>query len=692
MALTTVQKIDRLGVDSDLLHGVVHGPASGPGSSVETEGGSVPTVAKAVADAKTSMQSQAASQLVQVQAASNAAIAQMQALAGAQGYKVPVTYAAGINLSEANQTVEYGGRVYAPLASVLPFTTTGTFEAEKFRLIQGVVVTDLSANGGAALVGYMPAAAGDTATTVQAKLQQLDKIIAYPSYAPGNSYCDVVVPNSGVFTDNIISLANMSQNGAWQGNSALRLCNHLLKEKAAVGYSRTASNTVGGWYPNLAYIEGGNLYDDDPDDTDVAIVLTKSANARNFPGTSVKRLEVSARSGDTYLRTQGAGDVYVESSNSGVIGPAGLMLRMRGSFARLRERRLDGQFAITTNISPAGPAEAQDDPTKASYSLDFGGGDDTLTIRRAAPGTTVVGDAMDVLLTVDGRTGRLLLNQTVNNSGGGADGMLGVTGGGSGRSAMTLRQTDGLPALVCYNSGTTGDLPLVSFGTEGSFTARGNITYQRSSGLVQYNTTSDGTLKTKIGAAPVETSKALIMATPISEWYWNDDVTKKKQVGPIAQELYESGFIGAVHVGGMQDVVEPVYEDVMGDVDVPIVEEIETDAYVVDGVETVTRDDGSTLEVPRRKVLVGQGPKVKVITGTKTINTKIGQRQIGTKKVGEVYDPWSVDKTAFSFHLVVLAQDHENRLASAEKTISEQQVLIGKMQETIDAMKAKIGS
>lgn len=73
---------------------------------------------------------------------------------GGIGYAPPVAYAAGISMTLTTQTVEYSGEVYAPKVGNLPFTTSGTFEAEKFRLIQGVSSVDLSASSGSALVGY----------------------------------------------------------------------------------------------------------------------------------------------------------------------------------------------------------------------------------------------------------------------------------------------------------------------------------------------------------------------------------------------------------------------------------------------------------------------------------------------------------------------------------------------------------
>lgn len=56
-------------------------------------------------------------------------------------------------MTRPTQTVSYNGETYAPIQSQLPFTTSGTFETAKFRLIQGVSGADLAAPTGAALVG-----------------------------------------------------------------------------------------------------------------------------------------------------------------------------------------------------------------------------------------------------------------------------------------------------------------------------------------------------------------------------------------------------------------------------------------------------------------------------------------------------------------------------------------------------------
>jgi hypothetical protein len=50
------------------------------------------------------------------------------------GYGVPVVYAAGLVMDAVTKSVLYSGQVYAPIASQIPFTTSGTFETAKFSL------------------------------------------------------------------------------------------------------------------------------------------------------------------------------------------------------------------------------------------------------------------------------------------------------------------------------------------------------------------------------------------------------------------------------------------------------------------------------------------------------------------------------------------------------------------------------
>lgn len=90
---------------------------------------------------------------------------------GGIGYEVPVVYQSGLTMSRPTQTVEYQGNTYAPLASVVPFVTTGAFEVARFRLIQGVSGADMALPTFSAQVGYIEAGAGSQAWTLQDRLR-----------------------------------------------------------------------------------------------------------------------------------------------------------------------------------------------------------------------------------------------------------------------------------------------------------------------------------------------------------------------------------------------------------------------------------------------------------------------------------------------------------------------------------------
>lgn len=128
-----------------------------------------------IADIATSTGLSATDRLGRVKDTMTGVIANVQNAAAAvmanMGYEPPVAYAAGIALVRATQTVQYNGESYAPKLGNLPFTTSGTFETAKFRLIQGVSGADLAAPSGAGMVGYLQAGSGAVARTVQAKLR-----------------------------------------------------------------------------------------------------------------------------------------------------------------------------------------------------------------------------------------------------------------------------------------------------------------------------------------------------------------------------------------------------------------------------------------------------------------------------------------------------------------------------------------
>jgi hypothetical protein len=91
-----------------------------------------------------------------------------------------------------------------------------------------------------------------------------------------------------------------------------------------------------------------------------------------------------------------------------------------------------------------------------------------------------------------------------------------VVGKGTGAASpgmVAICDTVSIEAIGVWSQATSGDNLLVNFGTEGTFTSRGSITYNRTAGLVAYNTTSDYRAKDIIG--PVIDSGALIDSTPV---------------------------------------------------------------------------------------------------------------------------------------------------------------------------------
>ncbi len=385
-------------------------------------------------------------------------------------------------------------------------------------------------------------------------------------FAP-HSYFDFVVPRNGNdWRDNVATIQNnsISTTNGWSGNACWRFVDNVNGyERGAMGYSRVNTGTPGGFYANTLYCEVGNLTPGDVDDTDFKVIVTHPTGVVNFPGTSLIAFEVRSSTGDIFMRTQGAGLVNVGQLGS----PCGLALNGSTTRARLRERRMANQFAFTTNISDAGSGEAQDDTSKSSWSMDFGGGDDSWTLRRLAAGASPVGDPLAVLVSVDGATGRMMVNQSITDTAGGADGMFAVTGGGNSRSAQTLRQTDGLPCQILYNTGTTGDNKLVDFGTEATYTRRGGINYSRSGGVIVYGTTSDYRAKTVNGpiANPLETLALLKPytgrmhgATQDIEFFVAHEL---QQVVPVAVTGEKDAMQTITHADGTSEAV-PEYQTV----------------------------------------------------------------------------------------------------------------------------------
>jgi hypothetical protein len=87
----------------------------------------------------------------------------------------------------------------------------------------------------------------------------------------------------------------------------------------------------------------------------------------------------------------------------------------------------------------------------------------------------------------------------------------------TGSRGIDAQSTGGATSQVgtLWNNAATGDNVFLQFGTEGTYTSRGGIDYNRAGGLVRYNTTSDYRAKDILG--PVENPGATIDALKVYE-------------------------------------------------------------------------------------------------------------------------------------------------------------------------------
>jgi hypothetical protein len=211
-------------------------------------------------------------------------------------------------------------------------------------------------------------------------------------------------------------------------------------------------------------------------------------------------------------------------------------------------------------------------------------------------------------------SGQLLLNSTTVGGGLGGQAILTVAGL-SGQDTAVVRTVSGaagnLPLGVWNDSGT-GDNVMMYFYANASPSVKGGIDYNRTGNLLRFNVTSDGTLKNIIGDTSGERSIEILKTTRLRDYTWKDDEAQNVQVGPIAQELYET-YKGAVCVGG--------------------------------NVTKVDSEGNETTE----------------------------------------YKPWTVDKTAYAFHLIAGWQAHD-------KIIEEQQTLITAQQAALESLTTRLAA
>lgn len=88
-----------------------------------------------------------------------------------------------------------------------------------------------------------------------------------------------------------------------------------------------------------------------------------------------------------------------------------------------------------------------------------------------------------------------------------------------GQAAVGVASATSETCYIGWNKGTTGDNVFCAFATEGTYTPRGTITYNRGAGQVAYNATSDRRAKTIYG--PVTNSGQVIDALSVYEGKMN---------------------------------------------------------------------------------------------------------------------------------------------------------------------------
>jgi hypothetical protein len=132
------------------------------------------------------------------------------------------------------------------------------------------------------------------------------------------------------------------------------------------------------------------------------------------------------------------------------------------------------------------------------------GGTDVLSFWTGGSGDTGAGQSGSEKARITG-SGDLLVGTTTSGAR--------LTVSATNNACSFFNTTSASATVYTWNQGTTGDNIFQEFATEGSYTVRGSIAYNRTAGLVAYNVTSDYRAKDIIG--PVVDSGALIDSTPV---------------------------------------------------------------------------------------------------------------------------------------------------------------------------------
>lgn len=325
----------------------------------------------------------------------------------------------------------------------------------------------------------------------------------------------ISVPNElNYFSDNVGALQNCTVGGPGgdlSGNAAWCFLDNTGIERGAIGYSRNGLTTISGYVPDIVYVEVGNPFNTDEAYTNFQVRVTIAEGSAYWEGeaTAYSAFQVESRTGTITLRNPNP--AVVDSILLGLTGevPNQIGHAMTTTKGRWREGMAQDAHIYTVNDYAIGNGSiiGQDNVALASWRVRTGGASgECYSISRAPAGSTLQSQYVEAFrIAADGR---VMVGQSAASSY--ADGQVAVTSQASGRAALTIKGDASSLLSAFWSPGTSGDNPFIWFGTEASFTLRGSISYNRSVGVTDYNTTSDYRAKNVLG--PVEDARDRVMA------------------------------------------------------------------------------------------------------------------------------------------------------------------------------------
>jgi hypothetical protein len=249
------------------------------------------------------------------------------------------------------------------------------------------------------------------------------------------------------------------------------------------------------------YFEFGCPFDNGiPTDFKLQLSIKAGGPYWGGAGVSYAPIEVSGKTGEMRIRAPGSGGITFEKGPQfGLDGvPQTVSFALGTIKARMREDLSSNEFAITTNDASIGQAAGatlvQDRPNAASWRLSMFGFDDAFKIQRAAPGASTRAGYAD-LLKINAAGEVITTSQMIGQASkaAGSNGQLAVTATAGAVSPLTAKGggIDTAPVAILWNPATSGNNLLATFATEASYTPRGAISYNRTSAVITYGTTSD---------------------------------------------------------------------------------------------------------------------------------------------------------------------------------------------------------